>query len=463
MHKVACRLLSVFLILQVCPVWGQTGVERKSESTPLDFQSIIEQAKATVFPALVYVKPIREDFSAGEKQKEEVFGSGIIISPEGLLLTNNHVAEKAVKINCVLFDKRQIPAETVGLDPETDLALLRLLPGGEKPNFPYAKFGDSDTITEGQFVMTLGSPFGFTRSISLGIISNTQQYIGFETLYQFNTWIQTDAAINPGNSGGPLVNTQGEVVGINTLGISAGENMGFSIPSNVAKEIAKRLEKDGKVARSWTGIKIQALKDFYTNTFTKADQGVLIADVEQSSPAKEAGVVPGDILVSVNGKPVNGEFVEQLPSIRWLLADLPAEASSEFTLERGSSTVVLPVVPRIKGKIEGEDFECKRWNMTVKEINKFKNPSLYFLQKKGVFIQGVKYPGNAESSDLRRNDVILAIGGEKIAALEDVKKVYEKIMADTEREKKVLIEVLRGGYRDWVVLDYRKDYEEEEE
>jgi S1-C subfamily serine protease len=259
------------------------------------------------------------------------------------------------------------------------------------------------------------------------------------------------------------VNTRGEVIGINTLGISSGENMGFSIPSNVAKEIAKRLEKDGKVARSWTGIKIQALKDFYSNTFTKADQGVLIADVEQSSPAKEAGVVPGDILVSVNGKPVNGEFVEQLPSIRWLLADLPAGASSEFTLERGNATVVLPVVPRIKGKIEGEDFECKRWNMTVKEINKFMNPSLYFLRKKGVFIQGVKYPGNAEDSDLRRNDVILAVDGEKIATLQDVQKVYEKTMADTEREKKVLIEVLRGGYRDWVVLDYRKDYEEEEE
>ena len=204
------------------------------------------------------------------------------------------------------------------------------------------------------------------------------------------------------------------------------------------------------------------MKDFYTNTFTNADQGVLIADVEQSSPAKEAGVLPGDILVSVNGKPINGEYVEQLPGIRWLLADLPAEASSEFTLERGNSTVVLPVVPRIKGKIEGEDFECKRWNMTVKEINKFKNPSLYFLQKKGVFIQGVKYPGNAVAAGLTRNDIILAIDGEKITTLEDVRRVYDKIMADTEREKKVLIEVLRGGYRDWVVLDYRKDYQEEE-
>lgn len=453
------RIVLLAVLLSV-PAWAQTPTAVPTEKSPIDFQSIIERAKEKVYPALVYVKPIREDFSMGEKQKEEVFGSGVIISPGGLVITNNHVAEKAVQINCVLYDKRQIRAETVGLDPETDLALLRLLPEGENRNFPYVEFGDSDQITEGQFVMTLGSPFGFTRSISLGIVSNTQQYIGFDTLYQYNNWIQTDAAINPGNSGGPLVDTEGKVIGINTLGISEGENIGFSIPSNVVREISKRLQTDGRVVRTWTGIRIQALKDFYSNTFTEAERGVLISDVENGSPAKDAGIMPGDILVSVSGTPIDGEFVEGLPKIRWLLSDLPAEASAEFTLERGDATIVLPVVPRIKPKIEGEDFECKRWNMTLKEISKFKDPNLYFRVKKGVYVQGVRYPGNAATSGLDSYDIVLAIDREEILTLEDVKRVYDKIIADTGREKKVLIEVLRNGYRDWVVLDYRKNYEE---
>jgi serine protease Do len=434
----------------------------QDDSRAIDFQRVIANAKSKVFPALVYVKPIREEFEWGEKQKQEVFGSGVIISPDGYVVTNNHVAEKAIEINCVLYDKRQLSAETVGLDPETDLALLRLLPENENELFPYAEFGDSDALIEGEFVMTLGSPFGFTRSISLGIVSNTRQYIGFKTLYQYNTWVQTDAAINPGNSGGPLVNTDGKVVGINTLGIFFAENMGFSIPSNVVRDIVERLKTAGQVRRSRSGVKLQALKDFYSNTFTEAETGVLIADVEENSPADRAGVRAGDILVAVNGEAVHGEYVEQLPAIRWALSDLPPEVTAELEVQRNGNALRFPVIPQLKGKVEGEDFDCKRWNMTVKEISKYQNPRLHFYKEKGVFIQGVRYPGNARSAGLRRNDILEEIDGREVTTLEEVKELYEEMLADEEREKKTLVEVSRNGYQHWKVLDYRKDYEEED-
>jgi len=410
------------------------------------------------------VKPIQEEYTGGEKERYQVLGSGVVISADGLVVTNNHVAEKAVQIRCVLFNKEQVPARVVGLDAETDLALLQLkLPPGHEP-LPYAGFSNSEGVKAGEFVMALGSPFGFTRSISLGIVSNTKRYIGFETIYKYNTWIQTDAAINPGNSGGPLVNTQGEIIGINALDVFAADGLGFSIPSNVVQEVVKRLKKDGRVIRAWTGLKLQALKDFNSDTFVDSEFGVLIADVDESSPAEEAGVKSHDLLLEINGAKVNGTYVEDLPQIRWLLADLPLDTPSKFLLERRDGPgekIEISFTPSEKGKFEGADFECKQWNMTVKEISKFRDPDLYFRRPKGIYIQGIRAPGNARDADLRRKDIILSIDGKKVESLEDVKEIYSEIMEDEKREKRVRVVVLRGGYQKWIILDYKTDYTKE--
>jgi serine protease Do len=427
---------------------------------PIDFEEVITTAKEEVFPALVYVKPIRETYAGGEKEREQVFGSGVIISRDGLVVTNHHVVDKAIQINCVLWNREQVPAELVGQDQETDLALIRLRYEG-RDRLPTAEFADSDRLTEGQFVMALGAPFGFTRSISLGIISNTQRYIGFRTMYKYNLWLQTDASINPGNSGGPLVNTEGRIVGINTLGIrSAG--MGFSVPSNEAKRIVERLERDGKVLRAWTGLELQALKDFDSNTFIEGEEGVLVKGVEAGSPAQAAGLAGGDILLKVNGEAVSGIYVEQLPYIRWSLGDLPIGEAARVTVRRGDDYVRVELTPTLKGEVEGEDFDCRRWNMTVKGITKHANPTLHYYRQTGVFIRAVRYPGNASSSGLRSNDIILRIGTESVETVDDVKRIYEELMADESREKKVLITVLRSGLESLVVLDYRKDYEKED-
>jgi len=459
----------------------------------INFEQVIETAKAKVYPTLVFVKPIREMFYSGERRRAEVFGSGVIISADGYVLTNNHVAEKAIQVNCVLGDREQVPAKVVGLDPETDLAVLKLqLPAGHPP-MPYAAFADSDQLEEGQFVMALGSPFGFTRSISLGIISNTRRYIGFDTQYQYNLWLQTDAAINPGNSGGPLVDTEGRVVGINTLGIGGG-GIGFSIPANIAWETAQRLIRRSakadpddwpvKVQRAYLGIQLQALNDFQTNTFTQgaalepderpdADKagataepmrrGVLVKNVDRASPAEDAKIRAGDLLLIVGGRIVDGRYVEDLPAILRALAALPVDTPTAMTVVRDGKRQTVSAQPVLKGKFEGEDFELRRWNFTVKEITKFSNPVLHFQHGEGVFIQGVRYRGCGTDAGLRGNDIILKIGTTPIKTIADVKAAYEKCLKEKAKaEKKVLILIKRGGFQEPKLLDWTKDYLKED-
>jgi len=462
-----------------------------ADAAQIDFRRIIATAKSKVYPAVVFVKPIRETFESGERQRAEVFGSGVIVSPDGYVVTNNHVAEKAIEVNCVLGDRVQVPAAVVGLDPETDLALLKLKCEPNSPPLPVAEFGDSDLLAEGQFVMALGAPFGFTRSISLGIISNTRRYIGFTTQYQYNLWLQTDAAINPGNSGGPLVDTEGKVIGINTLGTFA-EGIGFAIPSNVAADVVRRLRVAAakadpktwpvKVERAYTGLMLQALNDFKSNTFTDSRRGVLIQSVEKDSAASEAGVRDGDILLELNGQEMGGLYVEDLPALRVVLASLPADRPSTLLLARKGAAdgnepsgpyagavgprklLTATIRPVARGRFEGEDFDCKRWNMTVKEITKFSNPRLHFLQPSGgVFIQGVRGRGNAADADLQTNDILLKIGRQDVRTLADVQKAYKALVDDPKRvEKKVLITIKRDGFLDWKPLSWEKDYLKEE-
>lgn len=433
---------------------------RAAAQEPGDFREIISRAKSEVFPALIFVKPIVEDYGSGEKKQQEVFGSGVIITPDGYAVTNWHVVDKAVTINCVLHDKRQVPVELIGSDRDTDLALLKLPAPPEGQPYPAARFADASKVHEGDFVMALGSPFGFQRSISLGIISNAQRYIGFETEYKYNTWLQTDAAINPGNSGGPLIDTGGAIVGINTLGVD-GSGIGFSIPASTVQNTVDRLKRDGRVIRAYTGLRLQALQDFHSNTFVESERGVLIAGVEENSPAATAGVRAGDILLSVGGTPVEGTYAEMLPEIWRRLADLDLDKAVVLELQRGGEAVQIEMMPEQKGASEGQDFDCRRWNMTVKEINKYLTPQLYYLRDKGVYIQGTRYPGNADTSGLAYRDILLTIDKEPISTIADVQRVYERVVQDPKREKKVVVEILRSGLRKWIVLDYRRNYEEE--
>ncbi len=427
----------------------------------------IQKAISKVYPALVFVKPIHQDLSAGEKRSFQVFGSGSIISSDGYIVTNNHVAEKAKEITCILYNREEVKAEVIGLDPEADIAVLKLDPADlarvmKEKNMavlPVAQWGDSNTVREGMSVLALGAPFGFTRSVTKGIVSSTERY--FDD-FPHHLWIQTDASINPGNSGGPLVNLKGEIVGINTLGMF-GSGLGFSIPSNVAIEIVKRIIRDKKVIRSNFGITYQAIHDFTRSSHLKAAKGVIVANVERGSAAEEAGILAGDIITACNGKEINALYQTDLPALTQFMAYLPVGVEVELTVQRKDEILKFRVTPREKGRFEGDEFECKSWNCVMKEITKESSPYLYFLRPGGVFVFGVKYRGNAQVSGLYRGDIVVAINGKPVNNIDDLKALYEELDKRPKGQRKVPMVMNRSGLEVLIVLDYETDVKKIEE
>ncbi|MDB5814635.1 MAG: 2-alkenal reductase [Rhodocyclales bacterium] len=229
-------------------------------------------------------------------------GSGVVVSPQGYILTNNHVVDAADEIEVALQDGRKLPAKLVGRDPESDLAVLRI--DVPKP-LPAITFGDSEALHVGDIVLAIGNPFGVGQTVTMGIVSALgRSHLGINT---FENFIQTDAAINPGNSGGALVDAQGRLVGINTAiysrsGGSLG--IGFAIPATGARKVMDEIIHNGGVTRGWVGVEVQEITPELAESFKLPPQGALIAGVARNSPADKAGVQPGDAMVSVDGQPI---------------------------------------------------------------------------------------------------------------------------------------------------------------
>ncbi|MDX1564027.1 MAG: trypsin-like peptidase domain-containing protein [Phycisphaeraceae bacterium] len=453
-----CWLL---LLTQVAACQTATApADSKAEAlSRFDFREVIAGAKDKVFPAVVYIKCLRQSHESGKKQTQEVTGSGVIIAENGLVLSNWHVVDKATEVRCLLFGGRAYEAEIAGTDKDLDLALLRLkLDANTKP-LPFAEIGNSDKLKEGDFVMAMGAPWGLSRSVSIGIISCTRRYLPKNS--EYSLWLQTDAAISPGNSGGPLVDTDGKVIGINTRGMTSGGDMGFAVPSKVIGQILPRLKEHGNVKWSWTGLVLQPIRDFNKNVYFKGTEGVIIASVDPDSPAQKAGIENQDRILSINGRPTNGLTEEELPNIRRQIALLPLDEPATVKLLRDGKEMTLKLTPRQKGSVEGKELDCPRWDLAVKTINQFDNPQLYFYRKKGVFIYGTKRPGNAALAGLARNDILLKIGKEKVTSLEDVKRIHKKLVDNVDKKHKVLFTVLRNGLMRQVILDYQRDFERE--
>ena len=242
-------------------------------------------------------------FDKPQERKERSLGSGVIVNANGLIITNNHVVSKADDIRVVLSDKREFAAKLVGMDSKTDLAILRVDAGGLQ-TIPW---GDSDGLEVGELVLAVGNPFGLNQTVTMGIVSAVGR--ASMGIAEYEDFIQTDAAINPGNSGGALVNTRGELVGINTAIFSqSGGNMGigFAVPSSMARSILDQLLKNGKVVRGWLGVSIQELSPELAQQFGVPDaKGVLVSEVLDDSPAKRGGVERGDIIQQYEGKPID--------------------------------------------------------------------------------------------------------------------------------------------------------------
>jgi serine protease Do len=424
----------------------------------LDFRKVVSAAKDKVFPAVVYIKCLRESHEQGRKLTEEVSGSGVIISPEGELLTNWHVVDKAVEVRCLLSDGRAMSAKIVGTDKDTDLGLLQLNRPDAKP-LPFAEMGDSTRLAEGDFVMAMGAPWGLSRSVSMGIISATRRYLPENS--EYSLWLQSDASISPGNSGGPLLSTDGRIVGINTRAIMYGGDMGFAVPSETIAIILPRLREFGKVNWSWTGLQLQPLRDFDRNMFFDDTTGVIVAETDPESPARRAGILVRDRIVAIDGAAVTARTAEDLPLIRRHLGLLPMLKPIKVTIERDGKTSDIQLTPTEKGKVEGSELDCPRWDLTAKTINRFDNPDLYFARKEGVFVYGVKEPGNASNAGLVANDVIVKVDDKEITTLEQIKSIHLKSLDSIAEKPRLVVTVLRNGLMRQIVLDISRDYQKQ--
>jgi len=440
-------------ILAVCALAGCAWPGARRE----EFRAAIRRAQARVFPALVFIRPIKQTLGTGERARTWGFASGVIVSPDGLVVTNSHVARNATQIVCVLSDGQRLRASVVGLDEVVDIALLRLdLPSGHPP-LPTVEFADSDEIEEGEFVMALGSPLGLTRSISFGIVSSARRYL---PAGQYHLWIQTDAAINPGNSGGPLVDDRGRVIGINTMRAAEGENIGFAIPANAVRDVVEQLRTRGRVVRAYTGLRFQAIRDFLSDTVLDYETGVLVASVDDGSPAAVAGVRAGDLVLELNGEELRGLYLEDLPAINARFARLPVGERATLTLVRGGNTVEASLTPLEKPPSAEEGYELAMWNCTAQAIDPFRTPGLAYFRRRGAYILGVKRPGNADASGLRPGDIFLSINGEEVASLDALRETYRALSRLDRGKRTALVAVLRSGYVHHVVLDFNRDFSE---
>jgi serine protease Do len=393
-------------------------------------------------------------FEAGARRYSASLGSGVVMSSEGYVLTNAHVVgPRAIEINVTLSNLERVSAKLVGWDHWTDLAVLQIdleeLRRREWKNWRlvHAEFGDSTRLHPGQVVYAAGTPHGLTRTVTRGIVSNTNRYFedtrgvnGYET-GAFNTWLQTDAAINPGNSGGPLVTEDGQVVGISSRGYLGANNLGFAIPSATARDVLQRLVRDGTIERSYVGISPGALQDLENFYALETNMGVLINHVDTGSPAARAGLRGGDIILAVDGAKVDGRFPEQLPPIQNLIASRPIGSTVRFTVKRGAETREHTVVTELLESRVGEEWAFEKWGLSVRKVSRAYARENQLDDSTGVVVIGIQRGFAADVAGISRGDIITKINQQTIDSLDVAKAAHAAYEAEP---APTLFEVQRG-------------------
>jgi len=444
-----------------------SSITRKITLAAAWFCAVVLTAEAAVsrgfnhlLDAVVRIDVREESFDTGARRFTGGIGSGVIVSADGLILTNAHVASpRSVELSVTLASLERVNATLVGWDHWTDLALLRIDLADVKRRglkFTYAQFADSDDLFPGETVYAVGTPHGLTRTVTRGIISNNRRYFadnrgvkGYETGL-FNTWLQTDAAINPGNSGGPLVDEKGRVVGINSRGYLGADNLAFAIPSNIAKRVVAGLTKDGAITRSYIGVVPGALLDLEGFYALKQNTGLLINSVDPGSPAAKAGLRGGDIVLSINGTAVDGRFPEQLPPILNIIASLPVGSSVKLVVKRGDQTTTPLLVTEKLESRQGEEWAFEKWGLTVRKVSRAYARENQLDDDTGLLVMGVQPGFPAAVAGLDRGDIITKINQERIVSLEDAKVRYEAFVAkpaatliEAESDRRVSLYILK--------------------
>ena len=374
-----------------------------------------------------------------QQRKENALGSGFIISKDGYVVTNNHVVEKADEIKVVLQGgEESYPAEIVGRDPETDLALLKIEADRE---LPVLKFGDSQELEVGQWVMAIGNPFGLDHTVTAGIISAKGRVIGAGP---YDNFLQTDASINPGNSGGPLLNGEGRVVGINTAIVASGQGIGFAIPSSMAEDVIAQLKEYNKVKRGWLGVTIQDVDENTAKALGLSDpKGALVASVRPGDPADQSGIKVGDVIVSVNGKPV-----ENAGDLTRTIGSISPDETVNMTVWRQGSIKELKVklgereVDVARGMPAQQQQQGDLLGMELKTVNAEEAESLGLPSPQGLLVVEVMDASPAAEANIRPGDVILEANGQ---AVDDLSALQDVLDGDALKKGVVMFLIKRQG------------------
>jgi serine protease Do len=453
------------------PFWATDtgGVAAPAPGAPLGFADLAERA----LPAVVNIRTSRkvggeggpgagprprhpleeffgpfgpgfEEFFGQRERRVPSLGTGFVISPDGYIVTNNHVVEDVDKIEVFFHDETELEAEVIGRDPRTDLALIKVTSAATLDALP---LGDSDRVRPGDWVVAIGNPFGLEHTVTAGIVSARHRTINVDPdSRRFDDFIQTDAAINPGNSGGPLINLKGEVIGINTAINPRANTIGFAVPVNIAKHILPQLRETGKVSRGWLGVVIQPMtEDMAEILGLDEETGALVSKVEPGSPAANGGIRKGDVIVEFDGRPV--EEMEELP--RMVARSRVGQDVDVVVLRDGKRNQLEVNLGELDTGVEvaqaEEGTEKSRYGIRVQDLTPEISNQLGLEEgTQGVLIVSVEPGGPADEAtpSLRSRDVILEVNQKSVANVKD----FEAALSKADPGKGALFLVRRGDH-----------------
>jgi serine protease Do len=417
----------------------------------------IDAALSKVAPSLVRIHVVGFDYSDGREVKREASGSGTIITPEGHVLTNHHVAGRTRSIVCTLSNREEVPADLVGTDPLSDIAVLKLRPARPRV-FPSARFGDASRLKVGDRVLALGSPLALSQSVTMGIVSNTEMImpglfwpfnrmtLDGEDVGSIVRWIGHDAAIFGGNSGGPLVNMSGEIVGVNEISMG----LAGAIPSDLAREVSDAIIHDGRVRRTWIGLDVQPRLKSST-----AVRGALVGGTVEGSPAERAGFAAGDTLISLGGRDIDVRFAEELPLFNQLVMRLPRGQPISATVLRAGVEKTLTVVPGERENVEAQVRELPPFGITASNLTTWSAMELRRTDRAGVRVSSVRPGGPADEAkpSLGEDDVIVSIDGQRVADVDALIAHANRLTTGQKGPVRTLVAFERNGERLLTVLE----------
>jgi serine protease Do len=428
----------------------------QAQETPGDFTEIVAEVSPTVVAIIAQrlvpaaqerrgpMRPFGGPDPNGPPRQAAAQGSGFVISEEGHIVTNNHVIQEATQIEVLLADGSRVPAELIGTDPATDLAVLQVEDLTE--GTAVADWGDSEALLPGAWTIAIGSPFGLGETVTVGVLSARSRDIRSGPYDEF---LQTDASINQGNSGGPLFNAQGEVIGVNTAIFSptgANVGIGFAVPSRLATLIVNQLIEDGGVRRGFIGVSLQPMTEVLAQALGQDEaQGALVSQVVPDGPAAEAGLEAGDVVLQLDG-----EDIEMPRDLSLAVAELAPDTTAVLTILRGGEqqeievTIGLRDAPRAPGALAAPDEalpEAERMGVSLAPLPAPVRRELGLPDDIGAMVQNVVPGSRAQEAGLRRNDVIVEAGARPIRSPGDLSEAWQEARAD---ERPLLMRVMRG-------------------